>query len=115
MTPTDSPPPNYENQSQRTPPLSANSAMSIGLAVTVVLAALWVRNGQTSNENLLKEGLAKNEIVALNMSNDIANLRRDLTSRNQDMLSMNAFIRWTNSLQRENNAAGNKLIVPEPR
>lgn len=96
-------PTNYEVTKPREP-LTINSAMSLGLVCSIVMGCLWI-----------KDGLNKNEIVQLKMSNEIAELRRDLTQRNQDMVSMNAFIRWTNAFQRENNAAGVKLIVPEPR
>ncbi len=97
-------PPNFEHQAIRQSPLNTNSAISLGLAVMIIAGVAWLKDGQKTSE--MGQQKLEYEMQALGLKVDASN---------KNIVTEADFVRWTNRMQRENNNAGNKIIVPEPK
>lgn len=105
-------PPDFESKVQ--PALNINSAISLGLLVPIIGGIFWIKDGQRTSEIGRIQDTADNAKNVAELKVEIANLQRDMGDKTRDRLTTSQFFHWAVQLQRVNNEAGIRLIVPDP-
>lgn len=102
--------------------LNLNSGISIALFIALLSGFTWM-NGKFSDIELHRvqdsadhaKEVAQLKVDISDARRETAEARREVASKSGDRWTYADMFRWSVSLQRANNDAGNKVVVPEPQ
>lgn len=103
-----------EEQQKQGRGLNINTGISVGLAVMIGGFGFWIKNGQQAAEIERMRDASEAAIKIAQLHVEIANLEKDLADKNRNSYTFSQMYRWTTQLQKTNNEAGIKILVPEP-
>lgn len=96
-------------------PINLNSGLSIGLFIAIGSGVFWIRDGQKDAELARVRDAADHARDIASMKVELAMQNAAFAERSRDRITFSEVWHWAVQLQKVNNDAGFKLIVPEPQ
>lgn len=114
--------PDFTHDEPKRSPLDLNSGISIALFIALMGGYTWM-SGKFSDIDIHRiqdsadhaKEVAQLKVDIADARRETADARREVASKAGDRWTHEDMYRWSVKLQRENNDAGFKLIVPEPQ